>query len=124
MRPECRPIQQKLRRVKLEMLLKIKEEIKKQLDVGFLEVAKYPEWEANIVPIPKKDDKVRMCVNYRDLNRANPKDNFPLPYIDTLVDNTVKNSRFSLMDGFFGYNQIRMALEDREPSTTKSCFLV
>ena len=114
MRPECKPVQQKLRRVKPEMLLKIKEEIKKQLDAGFLEVAKYPQWVANIVPGPKKDGKVRMCVDYRDLNRASPKDNFPLPHIDTLVDNTAKNSRFSFMDGFSGYNQIRMAPEDRE----------
>ena len=96
------------------MLLKIKEEVRKQLDVGFLEVAKYPELVANIVPIPKKDGKVRMCVDYKDLNRASPKDNFPLPHINTLVDNTAKNSRFSFMDGFSGYNQIRMALEDRE----------
>ena len=96
------------------MLLKIKEEVKKQLDVGFLEVAKYPEWVANIVPIPKKDGKVRICVDYRDLNRASPKDNFSLPHIDTLVDNTAKNSRFLFMDGFSGYNQIWMAPEDRK----------
>ena len=44
------------------MLLKIKEEVRKQFDAGFLEVAKYPEWIANIVLVPKKDDKVRMCV--------------------------------------------------------------
>ena len=79
-RLEYRPVQQKLRRLKPEMLLKIKEEVKKQFDAGFLEVAKYPEWVANIVPVPKKDGKVRMCVDYRDLNRASPKDNFPLPH--------------------------------------------
>ena len=95
------------------MLLKIKEEVKKQLDAGFLEVAKYPQWVANIVSIPKKDGKVRMCVDYRDLNRASPKDNFPLPHIDTLVDNTAKHSLFSFMDGFSGYNQIRI---DRKAS--------
>ena len=77
-------------------------------------MAKYPEWVANIVPIPKKNGKVRMCVDYRDLNHASSKDNFPLPYIDTVVDNTTKNSLFSFMDGFSGYNQIQMALEDRE----------
>ena len=76
-RPKCKLVQQKLRRVKPEMLLKIKEEVKKQVDAGFLEVAKYSEWVANIVPVPKKDGKVRMCVNYRDLNRTNTKDNFP-----------------------------------------------
>ena len=74
LREECAPVKQKLRRVKPEMLLKIKEEVKKQLDVGFLEVAKYPQWVANIVPVPKKDGKVRMCVDYRDLNRASPKE--------------------------------------------------
>ena len=88
------------------MLLKIKKEVKKQLDARFLKVAKYPKWVANIVPVPKKDGKVRMCVDYRDLNRASSKDNFPLPHIDTLVDNTMKNSLFSFMDGFFEYNQI------------------
>ena len=92
MRPECKSFQDKLRRVKLEMLLKIKDEVKKQLDTGFLEVAKYPEWVANIVLVPKKDGKVRMCVDYRDLNRASLKDNFLLPHIDTLMDNTIRNS--------------------------------
>ena len=114
MRPKCRQVQQKLRRVKPKMLLKIQEEVKKQLDAWFLEVTKYPKWVANIVSVSKKDGKVRMCVDYRDLNLASPKDNFFLPLIDTLVDNTAKNSRFSFMDGFSGYNQIRMALEDRE----------
>ena len=52
LKEECMPVKQKLRKVKPEMLLKIKEEVKKQLDVGFLEVAKYPQWVANIVPVP------------------------------------------------------------------------
>ena len=60
------------------MSLKIKEEVKKQFDGGFLAVAQYPEWVTNIMPVPKKDGKVQMCVDYRDLNRANPKDNFTL----------------------------------------------
>ena len=117
LKEEYMPVKQKLRRVKPEMLLKIKEEVKKQLDAGFLKVAKYPQWVANIGPIPKKDEKVRMCVDYRDLNRASPKDNFPLPHIYTLVDNTAKHSLFSFMDGFSGYNQIRMAPEDIEKTT-------
>ena len=72
---------------------------------------------ANIVSVPKKDGKVRMCVDYRDLNRASPKDNFPLPHIDTLVDNTAKHSLFFFMDGFLGYIHIRMALVDMEKTT-------
>ncbi|RDX90375.1 hypothetical protein CR513_27764, partial [Mucuna pruriens] len=74
------------------------------MECRILAVAEYPQWVANIVLIPKKDGKVRMYVDYRDLNRANPKDNFPLPHIDMLVDNTAQHAFFSSMDGFFGYN--------------------
>jgi len=115
--PECSPVKQKLRRMRPETSLKIKEKVKKQFDVGFLAVARYPEWVANIVPVPKKDGKVRMCVDYRDLNRASPKDNFPLPHIDVLVDNTANFALFSFMDDFSGNNQIKMAPEDMEKTT-------
>ncbi|RDX93153.1 hypothetical protein CR513_24628, partial [Mucuna pruriens] len=86
--PNAISIGKQLRRMKLEVALKIKEEVEKQWKVGFLAMAEYPQWVANIVPVPKKDGKVRMCVDYRDLNRASPKDNFSLPHIDQLVDNT------------------------------------
>ena len=55
-----------------------------------------------------------MCVDYRDLNRASPKYDFPLPHIDVLVDNTAQHKVFSFMDDFSSYNQIRMAPEDME----------
>ena len=87
--PTMKPVKQKLRRMKLEWTLKIKEEVEKQYNEGFLRVVNYLEWLANVVPVPKKDGKVRMCVDFRDLNKAIPKDDFPLPYIDKLVDNTV-----------------------------------
>ena len=69
------------------------------------------------MPVPKKDGKVRMCVDYRDLNKAIPKDDFPLPHIDILVDSTAKFKVFYFMDGFSGYNQIRMAPEDMEKTS-------
>ena len=58
-----------------------------------------------------------MCVDYWDLNRASPKDNFPLSHINVLVDNTDNFALFSFMDGLLGYNQIKMALEDMEKMT-------
>ncbi|KAI5396334.1 hypothetical protein KIW84_062515 [Lathyrus oleraceus] len=117
LKPECPPVKHKLRRTHPDMVVKIKEEVQKHIDVGFLVTAEYPQWVANIVPFPKKDGKVRMCVDYRDLNKASPKDDLPLPHIDMLVDNKAKFKVFLLMDGFSGYNQIKMAPEDMEKTT-------
>ena len=64
----------------------------------------YPEWLANVVPVLKKDGKVRMCVDFRDLNKASSKDDFPLPHINILVDNKAEHALLSFMDGFSGYN--------------------
>ena len=115
--PDAKPKKQKLRRMRPDMSLKIKEEVVKMWEAGFLEVSVHPEWVANIVPVPKKNGKVRVCVDYRDLNQASPKDDFPLPHIDVLVDNTAKNHRFSFMDGYSGYNQILMDVEDKAKTT-------
>ena len=111
--PTMKPVKQKLRRIKLEWTLKIKE-VKKQYNAGFLRVVNYLEWLANVVLVPKKDGKVRVCVDFRDLNKASPKDYFPLPHIDILVDNIARHALLSFMDGFSGYHQIKMALEDME----------
>ena len=77
----------------------------------------YPEWLANVVLVSKKDGKVRMCVDFRDLNKASPKDDCPLPHIDVLVDNIAGHEPLSFMDGFSGYNQIMMAPEDMEKTS-------
>ena len=98
-----------MRRLHPRWSLQVKEEIRKQLSVGFLSVVEYPEWLANVVPVPKKDGKVRVCVDFRDLNKASPKDDFPLLHIDMLVDSTAGHPMLSFMDGFSGYNQILMA---------------
>ena len=90
--------------MKPEWTLKIKKEVEKEYNIGFLRVVNNLEWLANVVPIPKKDGKVRTCVDFRDLNKASLKDDFPLPHIDVLVDNTVGHALLSFMDGFSGYN--------------------
>src|ERR1044072_1842834 len=92
LKPECSPVKHKPRRTHPEMAKKIRDEVKKQFEAGFLAVSVYPDWISNIVPVPEKDGKVRMCVDYRDLNRASPKDDFPLPHIDVLVDSTAQSS--------------------------------
>ena len=108
-----------LRRMRIEWLLQIKEEVTKQLKVGFIKPIHQAKWVANVVPVPKKDRKVRMCVDFRDLKNACPKDDFPFPHVDVLVDNTARSALMSFMDIFLGYNQIKLAPDD----ITKTTFI-
>ena len=62
--PTMKPVKQKLRRMKPEWTPKIKEEVEKQYNIGFLRLVNYPEWLANMVSVPRKDGKVRMCVAF------------------------------------------------------------
>lgn len=96
--PGVKPVKQKRIRLRPEWNLKMKEEVMKQFQAGFLAVSTYPEWLANIVPVPKKERKVRMCIDFRNLNKASPADDFPLPHIDILVDNTAGHEMLSFMD--------------------------
>ena len=97
--------------MRIEWLLKFKEE------VGFIKPVHHAEWIANVVLVPKMDQKVRMCVDFRNLNKACPKDDFLLPHIDVLVDSTVGSVLISFVDGFSRYNQIKMALKDMTKTT-------
>ena len=80
-------------------------------------MVQYLEWLANVVLVSKKDDNVRVCMDFRNLNKDNPKDDFPLPHIDLLVDSIAGHAMLSFMDGFTGYNQIMMAPRDREKTS-------
>ena len=102
--PHARLIKQKLTQSHPRWSLQVKKKIQKQLSVGFISVVEYLEWLVNVVLVPKKDIKVRFCVDFKDLNKAIPKDDFPLPYIDMLVNNTAGHAMLSFMDGFSGYN--------------------
>ena len=90
------------------------EEVRKLLEADFIREVYYPNWLANVVMVKKANEKWRMCINFTDLNRACPKDNYPLPRIDTLVDSTARHELLSFMDTFSGYNQIKMNEDDQE----------
>ena len=81
---------------------------------GFIREVYYPEWLANVVLVKKANGKWRMCVDFTDLNKACPKDSFPLPRIDQLVDSTAGHKLLTFMDAFSRYNQIRMTEEDQK----------
>ncbi|RVW95440.1 Transposon Ty3-I Gag-Pol polyprotein [Vitis vinifera] len=74
----------------------------------------YPDWLANVVVVPKKEGKWRVCVDYTNLNNACPKDSFPLPQIDQIVDSTAGQGMLSFLDAFSGYHQIPMSPADEE----------
>jgi len=86
--PKIKPIRQKRRKFAPERNIVINNEIQKLLDMKMIREVMYPEWLANVVVVPKKNGKWRVCVDYTDLNKACPKDSFPLPHIDAMVDAT------------------------------------
>ena len=84
------------------------------LAAGFIKPIQHLKWLSNIVLVKKKNGQICCCVNFCNLNKACPKDEFPLPNIDFLVDSVAGRFIFSFMDGYSGYNQIRMAVKDAE----------
>ncbi|CAL8162293.1 unnamed protein product [Prunus armeniaca] len=114
-----KPIVQPRRNFHPEIEKQIKVEIEKPLAAGFIKPIEHPTWLANIVPV-KKTGVIRVCTDYRDLNRACPKDEFPLPNMDILIDSTSGQGLLSFMDGFSGYNQIKMSPKDAEKTAFRT----
>ena len=77
----------------------------------------YPDWLVNVVMVKKANGKWRMCVDFTDLNKACPKDSYPLPRVDVLVDSMAQHQLLSFMDTFSSYNQIRMHETDQEKTS-------
>ena len=96
-----------MRRFHLDLHQIIQIEVDNLLATGFKRGVKYPEL-ANVVVVPKKGGKWRVCVDYTDLNETCPKDSFPLPCIDQIVDTTARHGILSFLDAFFRYHQIPM----------------
>ena len=115
--PSFPPIQQKKRVFALERDQAIAEEVRKLQEASFIREVYYPDWLANVVMVKKASRKWRMCVDFTDLNKACPKDSYPLPRVNVLVDSTVRHQLLRFMDAFSGYNQIRM-YEDYQEKTS------
>ena len=80
--------------------------------VGFIQEVYYPNWLANVILVKRANEKWRMCVDFIDLNKACPKDSFPLPRINQIVDSIAGHKLLMFMDAFSRYNQIKTAKED------------
>ena len=109
-----KPIRQKIQLFHPDRQKVIQEEMEKILEVGFIREVEYPEWLANVVVVPKKGGKWRVYVDYTNLNDACPKDSFPLPRIDQIVDATSGHEMLFFLDAFSGYHQIPMAPDDEK----------
>jgi hypothetical protein len=101
----------------LERTEAIEKQVKELLDVGFICEIRYAEWLSNVVMVKKANGNWRMCTDYIDLNKSCPKDPFPLPCIDKIVENSASYKYLSFMDAYSGYNQIPMHPEDEEKMT-------
>ncbi|XP_016650487.1 PREDICTED: uncharacterized protein LOC107881363 [Prunus mume] len=107
------PIKQARRRMSMEAELKVKEEVERLVKAGFIRPTIYADFLSNIVPVLKsKTGAVRICVAYKNLNKASPKDEYPMLMADMLVDGSAHNQMLSFMDDNAGYNQIMVAEED------------
>jgi hypothetical protein len=112
--PDTRPIQQKPQKQSIEWQNFICEEIKKLFNAGFIWEVHHPRWLANHVVVPKAGGKFRMCIDYTSLYKACPKDPFPLPWIDQIVDSTSGYDLLYFLDAYSGFYQIPMSSEDEE----------
>ena len=110
--PSVTPRKQPHRHSSKEHSNAIKDEVTKLKRAGAIKEVFYPEWLANTVMVKKKTGKWCVCVDFTDLNKACPKDPFPMPRIDQLVDTTVGHPRMSFLDAFQGYHQIPLAVDD------------
>eukprot|EP00253_Pinus_taeda_P002517 PITA_02517 len=114
---DARPIRQPQRRLNPHLKEVVKAELQKLLDVNFIYPISDSKWVSPLVVVPKKNGKWRICVDYRELNKATQKDHFPLPFIDQVLDTLAGKKFFFFLDGFSGYNQMQIAPEDQDKTT-------
>jgi hypothetical protein len=113
-----RPFKQKPRTFRPDLLPRMKDKIHRLLEANFIRPYKYTEWVSNIMPVEKKESgKLRVCIDFCNLNRATPKYDYHMPIADTLINNASGNRIISFLDGSAGYNQIFMAEEDVSETT-------
>jgi hypothetical protein len=92
----------------------IEKDMKRMIDARIIVPLRYSNWVANLVPVRKKSGQIRLCVDYRNLNKCSLNENYPLPKMDHILQRVVGAQKISLLYGYFGYNQIAVYEEDKE----------
>ena len=90
-----------------------KEDLEKLLKAGFIEPVDQATWLSPIVVVPKKNGKLRICVDFRRLNATTKKDLYPLPFTDEVLDTVIVYVAYSFIDCFSGYHQVHIHADDR-----------
>jgi hypothetical protein len=117
MKPQTLPFQQKLRKMHPKLELTVKKELNKLLKAKIIFPVRHTQWVSNIVPVRKKSGEIRLCVDFRNLNRASNKDNYPVPPMEQILQHVSGSKILSLLDGFSGYNQVLMSPPDQLKTT-------
>jgi hypothetical protein len=121
-KPRSKSVKQGLRHFNEEKRKAIGEELAKLLNASFIKEVQHPDWIQNPVLVPKKNGKWMMFVDYTSLNKACPKDLFPLPRIDQVMDPTAGCELLSFLDAYLGYHQIPLSEKDQSANMSISPF--
>eukprot|EP00253_Pinus_taeda_P004694 PITA_04694 len=120
MLPDQKPIQQKLRKIHPNLESQIKSELNKLLKAKIIFPVRHSNWVSNMVPVRKKNGDIRICIDFRNLNRASLKDNFPLPTMEQILQSVAGSELISFLDGFSGYNQVLVHPDDQLKTTFRT----
>lgn len=96
---------------------KVKAELDKMLEVGYIYEIEYSDWVSLIVLVPKKNGKIHVCIDYQQLNKVTKKDPFPIPLTEDVLETMDGKEVYSFTNGFSGHNQVRIVLEDQSKMT-------
>ncbi|MCO5597264.1 hypothetical protein L7F22_051340 [Adiantum nelumboides] len=117
LKPDAKPVAQKLRRLGVVQQEALLFEVNKLLKAGFIYPVTNSEWVSPVVVTPKKNGKWRVCVDYKPLNAATKRDHFPLPFQDEILNKVARHERYTVCDGYSCYYQICIAEEDQHKTT-------
>ena len=117
MKQQANPFQQKLRKMHPSLESVVKKELNKLLASRIIFPVRHTQWVANLVPVRKKNGDIRLCVDFRNLNRVSEKDNYPVPPMEKILQQVSGSEMFSLLDGFSGYNQVLVSKTNQLKTT-------
>jgi hypothetical protein len=109
----AKPFRQKLRQMNPKVSPQVQKELQKMVEVGIIEPIRYSSWVSNLVIVRKKTGEIRICVDFRNLNQASLKDNYPLPNMEYLLQRVTSAEMMSMLDGFSGYNKVLVSEDDQ-----------